>query len=128
MEYSIRIDDERQMIVSTVNGEWELLVGRRMSREVMETVQATGFKLVLVDMRELVMRITILQIYERAKELWDEREEFQSYGVRVAVVFTFNDPQFKKNMLFFETVSQNRGLPYRVFASKQEGLDWLLEP
>lgn len=125
MEYSIQIDAERDMIVVAVTGNWELETGREMSRRLNETVISTGIQRILVDMRQVDIRVSILQIYERTKELWDEQQRFRNFTIRVSVALTLTDPNFENDMKFFETAAQNRNLPFHIFGNMKEALDWL---
>lgn len=89
------------------------------------TVDANSVGYVLVDVRKLIVREPIIQLYERAMELWEERQKYRTASLKVAIVFTFVDPDFESSMRFFETVARNRGLPYRVFGDLDEAKAWL---
>ncbi|MBE7432990.1 MAG: hypothetical protein HS100_03685 [Anaerolineales bacterium] len=128
MEYVIQPDDKDKIIKVRATGKWDLEFGRAMSREIAETVDATHLRLVLVDMRKVEIRASIIQIYERVKELWDEHQSAKQTVWKVAAVLTLDDQEFKKEMQFFENTAQNRGLPYRIFSDMDEAFIWLTNP
>jgi hypothetical protein len=126
MNYTIQLGEQDRFINVVAKGGWDLDTARAMSRKVMEKVDASSVGRVLVDMRKLIVREPIIQLYERAMELWEERQKYRTVSMKVAIVFTFVDPDFESNMRFFETAARNRGLPYRVFGDMDEAKMWLL--
>ncbi len=128
MNYVIQPDSKDRIIKVRAKGKWDLEFGRAMSREIAGTVDATHLRLVLVDMRQVVIRASILQIYERVKELWDEHQSAKQTVWKVAAVLTLDDQEFRKEMQFFENTAQNRGLPYRIFSEMDEAFGWLASP
>jgi hypothetical protein len=126
MEYSIQQADG-DLIIATASGEWDQATDNAMIREVMEAVNTSDSRKVLVDIRELRFDMPILQIFERALELRQQRGEFGTTTAKVALVYPSAGKKMEDDLAFFETAARNRGLPYRTFKDMEAALAWLGE-
>ena len=127
MEYTIQLANDSQIIKVTIAGIWNAETDKTMALDVMAKVEKTGVDKVLIDMRELQFDLPMLNLFDRAKELRDQRSNFISHSNRVALVYKPTDKKMDSNLKFFEDASQNRGLPYRVFKDAASALEWLLK-
>jgi len=115
------------MIIATASGEWDQATDNAMVREIMEAVDTSGSTKVLMDIRELHFDLPIIQIFERAQELRQQRGGFGRKSAKTAVVYPSTDKKMKDDMAFFEIAARNRNLPYRTFKDIGEAMAWLME-
>jgi hypothetical protein len=127
MEYTIQLTNDSQVISVVITGKWDSTTDKAMALDVMAKVAETKLSRVLVDMRELQFDLPIINMFQRAKELRDQRRGFEAVSTRVALVYTAVSKKLDESLKFFEDASQNRGLPYRVFKNVDSALEWLLK-
>jgi len=128
MDYIIRLDEENRIVTAVAKGEWDSDTDNSMILQIMEMVDVMGIPKVLLDIRELRFKVSIIQIFERAKELRTIRQKYNKTSARAAIVYSMGDAQLEEDMLFFETAARNRSLPYQVFKDVEEARVWLLKP
>jgi hypothetical protein len=128
MEYSIQLDKENGLIFVRAAGDWERETDNLMAQQILQTVDESGLRKVLLDIRELRFDLSMAQIFERAKTMRDARMMHGTVSSKVALVYSAQDPKLDVDMRFFETASQNRSIPYRVFKDIEEAQNWLLQP
>ncbi len=127
MDYTIQLVEDRKLIIATASGDWEHAADDAMVRQVMDTVGESGLDRVLVDIRTLKLDIPLVQIFERAKELREQRKQAGVSSAKAAIVYPPNDPKLEEDFNFFETAARNRGLPYRAFNNMEDAMAWLME-
>lgn len=128
MEYSIHHEEDHRLLMVVARGNWVPEADNSMVAEIMQTVDSGIVDKVLLDIRELKFDLPMLQIYERAKTLREQRSAVGRVSSRVALVYSAQNQKLDEDMHFFETASQNRGLPYRVFRDVDEAKEWLNSP
>jgi len=126
MEYTVQLKEDLNLIHATASGEWESQTDNAMVRAIMETVDASGSRKVLLDIRELHFDLPIIHYFERVKEMRAQRQQFGITSTRTAIVYSSTDKKLEQDLTFFETASRNRGLPYCVFQDLEEAMAWLL--
>ncbi|MBE0683111.1 MAG: hypothetical protein IH589_14470 [Anaerolineales bacterium] len=127
MEYTIHLEEENKIVVAVPKGEWELETDNRMIHQIMELVNTTEARNVLLDIRGLHLNLSIVEIFEHAKEVREKRQGFNKVSTKVAIVYAMSDSKMEEDMLFFETAARNRGLPYQVFRDFEIAMLWLRE-
>ena|SRR5690242_6066670 len=127
MDYTIQLVEDRKLIIATAMGDWEQEADNAMVRQIMDAIGTSGLDRVLVDIRELKLNIPLVQIFERAKELREQRRQADVSSAKAAVVYPPNDPKLEADFNFFENAARNRGLPYRAFNNMEDAMDWLME-
>jgi len=125
MKYSVHLDETDQIIVATAEGNWDDDSDDTLVEQIMELVIRTGVKKVLVNLSGLSFEFSIAKVFERGNEMKDLRKKKQFVSSQVAIVYASGNQMLEQNMQFFETVTRNRGLPYRVFDNLQDARDWL---
>ena len=125
MDYNIQVMEDQGFINVITAGEWVKEKDDSLVREIMETVLRTGIRKVLLDMRELHFDFPLFTIFQRAQDLREQRMEYNTFSMKVALVYSAKDEKTKDDFSFFETTAQNRGLPYRVFQQMETALEWL---
>src|SRR3972149_2466873 len=97
MDYSIKLKEDQKIIIATASGEWETQTDNAMVRQIMQTVISSGSRKILVDIRELHFNLSIIQIFERAKELGEQRRQIGVVGTKVAIVYPSPDEKLEKD-------------------------------
>ncbi|HXD08526.1 MAG TPA: hypothetical protein VN653_00585 [Anaerolineales bacterium] len=128
MDFVIEHDKDRQMIIVTASGKWELDKDNEMIRQIMKAVEESGSRKVLLDMRELYFNLPMIHLYERAQGLMQQRLNSKTISRKVALVYTAHTRKIDEDLIFFETAARNRNLPYRIFKDLEEAQQWLREP
>lgn len=127
MDYAIELGADGKIVFAAAHGEWDAAIDNAMIRQIMETVNSTGVSKVFLDMRDLHFDFPIVQIFERAKEVRQERRKHDKVSTRTALVYSPVNAKREQDMAFFETTSRNRGLPYAIFRDADEAIKWLLD-
>jgi len=127
MEYVIQLIEDPQMISVTITGKWDPAADRAMALEVMAKAAESMVGRVLVDVRQLQFDLPMINLFQRAKELGEQRREFNLVNGKVALVYQPTDKKRDDSLIFFENASRNRGLPYRVFKELDAALEWLMK-
>ena len=127
MDYVIKHDQDKQVITVTATGKWELDKDNEMIRQILQAVEESGSKKVLLDIRELHFDLPMLHLYKRAQGLRQQRLGLKATSRRVALVYSAATKKLDEDLLFFETAARNRNLPYRVFKDIEKAWAWLEE-
>ena len=127
MEYTVRLSEDEKIVAAWATGEWDAVTDNKMVHQVLERVDATGCRKVLLDIRELHFDFPIAQIFGRAKEIGEQRRHFVKVSTKTAIVYPSTNRKVEEDMLFFENATRNRGLPYRIFKDIEDAITWLLE-
>ena len=125
MGYTIQLMEEQKIILVTISGKWNPEMDKPLGVEIMSKVGEWKVSKVLVDMRELQFEMPVIDIFQRAKDLSEQRREFAPVSSKVALVYHPKDRKTIENFIFFENTAQNRGSPYRVFKDMESALEWL---
>jgi hypothetical protein len=128
MDYVIDHNKDQQVITVTATGKWELEKDNEMIRKIMRAVEESGYKKVLVDIRELHFDLPMIHLYERAQGLRQQRRNVKTTSRKVALVYSAPTKKMDDDLSFFETAARNRNLPYRVFKDIQAAWVWLSGP
>jgi len=91
-----------------------------MTREVFETALAKRLPKVLIDIRELNGMFGITDIYFLVTEVL---RDLRGKGVDQVAIIDIR--RSTRQGWFLETVAQNRGFNFRVFAEDESALKWL---
>jgi len=127
MEYTIQLDQANGLILVHAAGDWESDKDNLMVQQIMQTVTESGLRKILLDIRELKFDLSMAHIFERAVAMRDVRMKQDKVSSRVALVYDAQNQKLEADMRFFETASQNRSIPYRVFRDIEEARLWLLQ-
>ncbi len=126
MEYTVQLKEDLNLVFATASGEWESQTDNAMVRAIMETVDTSGSRKVLLDIRELHFDLPIIHYFERVQEMREKRRQFGTTSTKTAIVYSSTDEKLDRDIAFFETASRNRSLPYRTFKVMEEAMGWLL--
>lgn len=127
MDYKIRRDMETGTIFVHAIGDWDRDTDNLMVQQIMRSVDESGLRKVLLDIRELRFDLSMAQIFERARDMRDQRLQHALVSSQVALVYAEGSPKLDADMRFFEITAQNRSVPYRVFTDIEEARNWLLQ-
>lgn len=127
MDYKIQLMEEPKIVQITTSGTWEREVDNAMGLDIMKKMSEWKVNKALIDMRELQFELRVLDIFQRAETLRDQRREVRPPGTKVALVYNPVSKKVDEDFIFFENTSRNRGLPYRVFQQMEDAMAWLSE-
>ncbi len=127
MEYTIQLDSANGLVLVHAAGEWESDKDNLMVQQILQAVDESGLRKVLLDIRELKFDLSMAHIFERARSMRDARMQQGTVSSRVALVYDAQNQKLDADMRFFETAAQNRSIPYRVFKDIEEARAWLLQ-
>jgi hypothetical protein len=126
MNYVVEFKEEHGIVSARAEGKWDHITDNNMVRKILEMVDSTGSTRVLMDIRELHFDQPMFQIFERAKEIREQRRQFGRVSGKGAIVYFPSTPKVEEDMKFFENAARNRGLPYRIFQDVEEAMTWLI--
>jgi hypothetical protein len=127
MNYVVEFNEEQGIVSAKAEGEWDSVTENAMIHGMLEMLDATGSSKVLLDIRELHFDLPMFQIFERAKEMRELRQQSGKVSGRAAIVYFPSTPKIEEDMKFFENAARNRGLPYHIFQDIEEAMAWLIE-
>ena len=126
MNYTVEFKEDQKIIFAAASGEWDATTDHAMLDRVLQTVDLTGSSRVLLDIRELHFDLQMFQIFERAKQVKEQRQQFGKASTKAAIVYFAPSQKIEGDIQFFENAARNRGLPYRVFRDVEDALTWLI--
>jgi hypothetical protein len=121
MNYELKYDNERGLIVGRIQGKFDSSLVSRMAADLADLVHKHGCTRILNDLRRADITPSTVDIYLMPK-----------------VVHQANVPRICKralvvrgpleNYLFLETVSVNVGQAVRIFTDPKDAIEWLTGP
>ncbi len=116
MDYIVEFNEEQKIVSARAEGLWNSGTDNSMVHKILEMVDATHSSKMFLDIRELHFNLPMFQfqIFERAKEMREQRRQFGKVSARAAIVYFPSTPKIEEDMKFFENAARNRGLPYRI--------------
>lgn len=118
MPYTTDYDQEADIIRVVVSGELDLPLLQNMAKSVAKTMQETGCKRVLNDLRNATVAQLALDIYNMPAAARDSGIQVQ---IRRALVVGDKASEF----YFLETMFINRGHIVKIFANVRAAITWL---
>ncbi|HMZ06142.1 MAG TPA: hypothetical protein PK078_00875 [Anaerolineales bacterium] len=128
MEYVIYLDEVMGLVLVTASGDWVPAIDNNMIHEIMDVVETKKLSRVLLDISALHFDFPMIQIFERVRDVREFRLEHNQISSKVALVYSASNTKVEQDMQFFETVAQNRSLPYRIFTDVNDARKWLAAP
>ena len=125
MDYKIQLTEDLKVVTCITSGEWNHEVDTAMGLDVMKHMAEWKVNKALIDMRELQFELRLTDLFQRAMDLKEQRSEVGHLSIKVALVYRSKDKATDEDLIFFENVAQNRGMPYRVFKEMDAALEWL---
>lgn len=119
MEWNIEYIVEQELLYVKTKGRLTKESANLMLRDAVQAMDKYGCSKQLVDHRETVFELTILEYYERPDV---NKEIGMSYSWKIAMVFK----ELTENTRFMETVFRNRGYNFRQFDDIDEAREWVL--
>jgi hypothetical protein len=122
MDWSIEIRHDGETLVATVTGELDLKSYLSARDHVRQHLDAVHSRAVLFDIRDTVLHVSILDVFEAASS----NPEVIPGGTRYAIVIS---PQAvpASSVAFGETVAANRGALLRAFSDVARARQWLAQ-
>ncbi len=125
MSHTIIYNSEERIIEIKVQGDFSLSEAKEMFAEAVQVVKAQNCFLVLNDMREATMKLSMVEIYKLPKTLAVKVDAlgFSVHKLKRALVVKKD----LKGYRFFEDVASNRAQSVKYFFDMNEARKWLLE-
>ena len=123
MPYTVIYNSEERIIQIKVQGDFSINVAKAMITEAAQVAKAQNCFLILNDMREARLNLSMLEIYQMPKTITDifTALELDVHKFKRALVATNG----LKAYSFFETVTLNRSQPVKYFLDLDEAKKWL---
>jgi DNA-binding response OmpR family regulator len=116
----IQIIKAGDFVISTPTGDLDMKTSREGLAEIAETGTDLQDYTVLIDLRDIKSRLSMIDIYELAYELVKYGKTFR----RKTAVLARDDKDIGQAR-FFEDAAQNRGFKVRAFTVFEEAIIWL---
>jgi len=108
MDYTIQLMEEPKIILVTISGKWNPDMDNPMGLEIMSKGIEWNLNNVLIDMRELQFEMPVIDIFQRAKDLSEQRREIRPVSSKVAFVYHPKDEKTIEDFTFFENTTKSR--------------------
>jgi hypothetical protein len=119
-QYKLSIKYQGSYLVAQARGERTRATVTAITMEIFEAALAQEFPRVLIDVRKLEGRLSVLDSYLIVTQVF---EKLRGRVLRKAAIV---DEQISSSRgWFLETVARNRGFNFRVFTTPEEALAWL---
>ena len=124
MSHTIIYNLEEHVVEVTIQGDFSLSETKEIIAETIQIAKEQNCFLVLTDMREATMKLSMVEIYEFPKMLTAifTSSGLSSYKLKRAFVAQKN----LKEYIFFETVTLNRSQSIKYFFDMDKARKWLL--
>lgn len=120
MQFNLSLDHDQQLVRLTETGEWSGDECLQAMREVEQRLEQHGWRRVLVDHRNLQLRLGTIEIHDRPGDLIDA-----GFNPSASIAYVFSQDQ-EENYRFFEDVAVIRGMSVKVFPTIADAEHWLL--
>jgi len=120
MTFTVKYDQEKKYIMASIRGELNLPLLKDIAFEVSKTINETGCKLILNDLREAIPTKGTLDIYSMP-------EMVKQAGIAPAIKRALIVGDRNQDFHFFETVFVNQANFVKMFANMEDAEAWLLE-
>ncbi len=118
MKYDLKYDEERDLIMGQVHGEFDSSVVSKMVSDLGEMIRKYNCFRLLNDLRDATITPETLDIYAMPRAVEKTGEAVQC---RRAILV--NPPL--EDFDFLETVSVNMGHQFKIFTDRDAALEWL---
>jgi hypothetical protein len=122
ISYTIRTDDELQLIYTVVTGTIKAGNGEHIIIESRNAAAENGYD-ILYDMTGTVTKVNLTSWFQLPRTL-DVFKQAAARLIKAAIVIPQDDSSVKQYK-FFETVTRNLGLSVKIFFTEEEALKWL---
>ena len=117
--YELAVEHNDSYVKFTVTGEMNTETDLEIDARIRNECEATGARLVLIDIRSATTRLSIIENHECATTF------SQRMGSRIGAVAIVDRSQFRANSEMYELTSVNRGATVKFFESEGDAVSWL---
>ncbi len=126
MSYKISLIQEENVIQTVFRGKVTIIDLGIIFQKNLKLAKKHQANLFLVDCLEMVDTTSlVVENYEAGILLTQVIKQIPK-RIRSAMILS-PSPKARENLLFFETVTHNRGVNVRTFENREDALSWLLE-
>lgn len=122
MSFNLTYDPKHGIILCAYAGHVTADGFREGTEKILSLAKKHKTNLLLIDDSKLASAVSIMEIYEMPR-FYDEVEGNRKS--RIALILPPSG-QIREDVLFYETVCQNRGWNVKAFDTHSEAIDWLL--
>jgi hypothetical protein len=119
--YSLKIERKAAYLQATATGILNAETDKQIDEELVQICQDEGYRALLIDIRPMKGRLSIVENYQAAATL---RERSSTVLRRIAIVDRDRPEDISRNR-FFEDVAVNRGAMVRFFTGIRAASAWL---
>ena len=119
MNYELTYDEERDLIVGYIHGDFDSSVVKKMATDLANMVRKHGCSRVLNDLRGAQITPSVLDIYSMPKFV-------NQAGIPIICKRALVVRELSEDYHFLETVSANVGQQVRIFTDPDAAIEWLL--
>jgi hypothetical protein len=123
MDFNYRVVDAGRFVQVDASGKVDVPATVRMAQEIAAFHGEAAHLPVLLDVRQLQGRLSILDIVQIVKTLVADSGHYR----RKLALLARADDQLERAR-FMQIYSLNRGIPIAAFADRGEAVKWLAEP
>jgi hypothetical protein len=121
MPTKIKIIHTKDFISAKPDGSMDLKASLNLLRDLVTEIETTGEHLILVDVRNVDVRLSTCDNYILGKAIAEK--SFHIYQKKFALLI---QPSDNENAHFLESVSRNRGSNLKVFTDFEPAISWLI--
>jgi len=119
--YNLKIERKATYLHATASGILNAETDKQIDEELVQICQDEGYKALLIDIRAMAGRLSIVENYQAAATL---RERSATVLQQIAIVDRDRPEDISRNK-FFEDVAVNRGAAVRFFTGLHAAAAWL---
>ena len=125
MTHTLVYDSEVHILTIKIEGEFRLKEAEEIFSEAAKIILAENCFLLLTDLREATMKLSVIEIYDLPKILLNRlaASEINVYKLKRAYVIA----KGSQGYTFHETVMHNQGQKIKGFEDVDEARQWLLK-
>jgi len=120
MNYELNYDEEKNLIIGRINGEFDISTVKEMAKQTGKMIERTGCKKLINDLREANFKASTLEIYS-LPNIVNSMGVPQGCKRAILVNNDFSDARF------FEDVFFNTGNYLKIFKDYEQAIKWLFD-
>jgi len=126
MQYSIKYDDDKQIILITLVGEIDVQTMREAIKEAGQVIIEHQCNKIIGDFRETLFSVGTFDIL-RLYEFWIETLKLNHISPNESkrVIYINPDQKNWEKFRFFETISVNRFSRVKIFYNLDKAIEWI---
>jgi hypothetical protein len=121
MKWTIEYLEKDRIVAAKINGIMDWEEHRKFAEDFFPAARKKGYHRILIDFRELIPVLTVLQIDDLPKML---REVGVDSDLRIAAIHDLSSPKANE-YIFFKNVATIMSLQVEIFDNREDAIKWL---